>query len=201
MRTVKAIGILNIVFGILFLIAPIKFYLASMKLFTPEVSPPFGLGVIRLITFLLIFPSLILILNGAAFFSLAWRIERVPEIKVFSEAGRYLGRVTGVEIGKEKEIEKFEVEGRTFDKEDVAAVDDVLIVKEEEEIKGPAERHEFVGREVYTTKGVYLGKVESVTLDPDGKPIEFVAVKGTKKEIFRSEDIKTSNDVIIIKSP
>jgi sporulation protein YlmC with PRC-barrel domain len=197
MRSIQVIGIVNILIGIVWFSAPVKFYSAAMKLFTPEISPPFGVGAVQTVTFLLLLPAFILILNGVALLALGIKLERVPELKAFSEAGEYIGRLKGVEI-EEGEVERFEVEEQVLEKEDVVAVDDVLLIKEREEFKGPAERHEFVGKEVYTKKGEYLGKVESVTLDKEGNATEFVTVKGDKRRVLQASDVDSSNDVIII---
>jgi|Deesub1362A_J573_1020465.scaffolds.fasta_scaffold00115_56 sporulation protein YlmC with PRC-barrel domain len=198
MRSIQVVGVINGILGVIWLIVPLKFYSISMKLFTPEVSPPFDIGAVRTLTFFMLFPSIILFLNGGALFALGKKMERVPEIKVFSESGKYIGMLKGVEI-EEGEVEKFEIEDKILDKDEVIAVDDVVIVKEEEPVEHER-RHEFIGKEVYTKKGIYLGKVDNVNVDSEGKVLEFTASRGSKKKVFREEDIETSNDVIILKS-
>ncbi|MFQ5815483.1 MAG: PRC-barrel domain-containing protein [Candidatus Hydrothermarchaeaceae archaeon] len=201
MRAVRGIGILNILLGLIALYLPVKFYSFASNLFTPEVSPPFSLGAIKVLTAFLFLPSIVLVSTGIALVTLGLKLERVPEYKAFSEAGEYLGRLKGVEL-EEGEVEKFDLgEGEkeeVLPGEQIVAMDDVVIVKKPEvEIGGV--RHEFVEKEVYNEFGEYLGKVESVTLDKQGDLVEFLAVRGEARKVIDNEDIDSSNGVIIVK--
>jgi sporulation protein YlmC with PRC-barrel domain len=198
MKSVEGIGILNIFFGLIALYLPIKFYSFASSLFTPEVSPPFSLGAIKLLTAFLFLPSLVLVINGIALLTLGLKLEKVPEYRAFSEAGEYLGRLKGVEM-KEGEVEKFDIgEEEVLPGERIVAMDDVVIVKKPEvEIGGV--RHEFVEKEVYNEFGEYLGKVESVTLDKQGEIVDFLAVRGNTRRVIKAEDIDSSDGVIIVK--
>jgi sporulation protein YlmC with PRC-barrel domain len=130
-------------------------------------------------------------LNGAALIILALKLEKVPELKVFSEKGEYVGRVKGVEA-REGKFEKLEVKDKVLSKEDIA-IKDVLVLKDKK-----IEKHEFIGKEVYTTKGQYLGKVESVSLDPEGNVSQFTTIKDGKKKVVQGEKINSSGEVILV---
>ncbi len=205
MKSVQGIGVLNVLLGLIALWLPIKFYSFASALFTPDVSPPFSIGAVKTITLFLFLPSIVLIANGIALLSLGLKLERVPELKAFSDAGEYIGRLKGVEIA-EGEVERFELEERgaveePLPGERLAAIDDVLIVK-----KSPAAervggvRHEFMGKEVYNDLGEYLGKVEDIILEKDGSLVELMAVRGERRRLIRAEDIESGGEVIIAKS-
>lgn len=202
MRLIQGIGIFNIIIGLIALIVPVKFYLTASSLFTPSVSPPFTTGAIKTITFYLVLPGVVLLVNGTALIVLGYKLQRVPEIKAFTEAGDYLGEVKSVEI-EEGKVEKIEVgeepEPEVYEKEQMAAVDDVVLVKEE---KTPARitKHEIMGMEVYSEAGDYYGKVESVTLDEEGELVEFLVVRGDSKRIISSTDILTKGTVILVRA-
>lgn len=201
MRSVQGIGILNIILGLIALYLPVKFYSFASNLFTSEVSPPFSLGAIKVLTLFLFLPSLVLVVNGIALLTLGIKLERVPEYKAFSEAGEYIGRLKGVKI-KEGEVERFDLEGgekEVLPGKRLVAMDDVVIVKRPDVDIGGV-RHEFIGKEVYTGLGEYLGKVESVVLDKEGEVLEFLAMRGSKKKLIKSEDIESHDGVIIVKS-
>jgi sporulation protein YlmC with PRC-barrel domain len=203
MRLVQGIGIFNIVIGLIALLAPVKFYLMASSLFTPSVSPPFSMGAIKTLTFFLFLPGVVLVVNGAALIFLGMKLQRVPEIKAFTEKGDYLGEVKGVEM-EEGRMEKIQVgeepEPEVFEKEQVSAVDDVVLVKEEE-IPPEVTKHEVVGREVYSEAGEYYGKVKSVTLDEEGSLLEFLVARGDSKRIIPSTDILTRGTVILVRAP
>lgn len=202
MKALKGIGIFNIILGFIAFIAPVKFYSLASKLFTPEVSPPFSSGAVQTTTFLLFLPGIVLVVNGFALIALGYKLQHVPEMKAFTESGDYLGEVKGVEM-EEGELERVEVEGdepEVYSKEQVTAVDDVVLVKEEEELQGEVAQHEIVGKEVYSEEGDYYGKVESVTLDEEGNVLEFMAVRGSDKRIIASSDIASRNGVILVKA-
>jgi sporulation protein YlmC with PRC-barrel domain len=201
MRLIQGIGIFNILIGFLAFLAPVKFYLTASSLFTPSVSPPFTMGAVKTTTLFLFLPGIVLVINGIALIALGMKLQRVPEIKAFTEAGDYLGEVKGVEV-EEGRVEKIEVgeepEPEVYPKEKVAAVDDVMLVKEEK--APPMTKHEIVGKEVYSEAGDYYGKVESVTLNEEGKLLEFLVVKGETKRILSSADILTRGTVILVKA-
>jgi len=76
---IKAVGGLHVAVGVLLLLAPLRFYQFSMKLFTPDVSPPFSQGTIVAITLFLLLPSIVLVANGIALLSLGYSLkERAP---------------------------------------------------------------------------------------------------------------------------
>ena len=90
MKTLKTIGIFNIVIGIIAFIAPVKFYSIASKLFIPEVSPPFSFDAVQTTTFLLFIPGIVLVINGIALIAMGYKLEHVPEMKAYSESGGYL---------------------------------------------------------------------------------------------------------------
>ena len=203
MKALKGIGIFNIILGVIAFIAPLKFYSIASKLFTPETSPPFSIGAVQTTTSLLFIPGIVLVVNGFALIVLGYKLQHVPEIKAFTESGGYLGEVKGV--GMEKgELESVEVGGEeheVYSKEQMTAVDDVVLVKEEkEEPQGEVTQHEIVGKEVYGVEGEYYGKIESVTLDEKGNVLEFMAVRGSDRKVIASSDIASRNGVILVKA-
>lgn len=201
MRIIQTIGVLNVFIGVIWLLAPMKFYSAAMALFTPDVSPPFDASAVHTVTFLLLLPAFIFILNGIAIVFIGLKFERVAELKVFKPTGEYVGLVEGLEE-KNGDIEKFLVGGEEEikEKDDILAMDDVILLKDDlvsESLEG--RRHEFVGMEVYDKRGEYFGRVEFVTLDESQNVTEFLVLRGENKRIIKPEDIESSNDVIIVK--
>jgi sporulation protein YlmC with PRC-barrel domain len=201
MRLFQTIGVLNILIGTVWLLAPMKFYSAAMELFTPEVSPPFDAGAVHTVTFLLLLPAFIFILNGITIMSMGLRFDRVPELRVFRETGEYVGRVGGIEE-RNGDIERFLVgdDEEVKEKDDILAMDDVVIIKDDIESGISAGmQHEFMGMEVYNKKGEYFGIVESVSLDENQNVAEFLVLRGENKRILKAEDVESQNDVIIVK--
>lgn len=201
MRVIQTIGVVNIFIGVVWLLAPMKFYSAAMELFTPDVSPPFGASAVHTVTFLLLLPAVVFILNGIAIVFVGLKVGRLAELRVFKETGEYVGLVESLEE-RNGDIERFLVgdEEEIKEKDDILAMDDVILLKEDIEIGSPGgSRHEFVGREVYDTKGEYFGRVESVTLDESQNLTEFLVLRGENRRIIKTEDIESSNDVIIVK--
>lgn len=201
MRIIQTIGVLNVFIGVIWLLAPMKFYSAAMALFTPDVSPPFDASAVHTVTFLLLLPAFIFILNGIAIVFIGLKFERVAELKVFKPTGEYVGLVDGLEE-KNGDIEKFLIGGEEEikEKDDILAMDDVILLKDDlvnESLEG--RRHEFVGMEVYDRRGGYFGRVEFVTLDESQNVTEFLVLRGENKRIVKPEDIESSNDVIIVK--
>ncbi len=201
MRIIQTIGVLNVFIGVIWLLAPMKFYSAAMALFTPDVSPPFDASAVHTVTFLLLLPAFIFILNGIAIVFIGLKFERVAELKVFKPTGEYVGRVESLEE-KNGDIEKFLIGGEEEikEKDDILAMDDVILLKDDlvnESLEG--RRHEFVGMEVYDRRGGYFGRVEFVTLDESQNVTEFLVLRGENKRIVKPEDIESSNDVIIVK--
>jgi sporulation protein YlmC with PRC-barrel domain len=201
MRLFQTIGVLNILIGGIWLLAPIKFYSAAMELFTPEVSPPFDAGAVHTVTFLLLLPAFIFILNGITIMFMGLKFDRIPELRVFRETGEYVGRVGGIEE-RSGDIGRFLVgdDEEVKEKDDILAMDDVIIIKDDIE-SGISEgiRHEFIGMEAYNKKGEYFGMVESVSLDENQNVTEFLVLRGENKRIIKAEDVESQNDVIIIK--
>lgn len=201
MKVLKGIGIFNIIVGFIAFIAPVKFYSVASKLFTPEVSPPFAFGAVQTTTLFLFIPGIVLVVNGFALIALGYKLQHVPEMKAFTESGGYLGEVKGIEMGGGG-MEKVEIgddEPEVYPKEQVTAVDDVVLVKAEDEPQVEVAQHEIVGKEVYSQEGEYYGKVESVTLDEEGNVLEFMAIRGSDKRIIASSDIASRNGVILVK--
>ena len=205
MKIFQTIGAVNIFIGVVWLMAPLKFYSAAMALFTPEISPPFDTGAVTTVTLLLLLPALLFILNGVTIMVMGERFDRVPELRVFKESGAYVGRVEALEEIN-GEIEKFLVDGDEDirGKEDILAMDDVIIVKDEvddiESVSSGRVRHGYIGTEVYNKKGEYFGIVESVSLDENQNITEFLVLRGDSKKIIRAADVESDDDVIIIKS-
>ncbi len=201
MRIIQTIGVLNVFIGVIWLLAPMKFYSAAMALFTPDVSPPFDASAVHTVTFLLLLPAFIFILNGIAIVFIGLKFERVAELKVFKPTGEYVGLVESLEE-KNGDIDKFLIGGEEEikEKDDILAMDDVILLKDDlvsESLEG--RRHEFVGMEVYDKRGEYFGRVEFVTLDESQNVTEFLVLRGENKRIIKPEDIESSNDVIIVK--
>jgi len=201
MRLFQTIGVLNILIGGIWLLAPIKFYSAAMELFTPEVSPPFDAGAVHTVTFLLLLPAFIFILNGITIMFMGLKFDRIPELRVFRETGEYVGRGGGIEE-RRGDIGRFLVgdDEEVKEKDDILAMDDVIIIKDDIE-SGISEgiRHEFIGMEAYNKKGEYFGMVESVSLDENQNVTEFLVLRGENKRVIKAEDVESQNDVIIIK--
>jgi sporulation protein YlmC with PRC-barrel domain len=204
MRIFQMIGVVNVFIGVVWLMAPLKFYSAAMALFTPEISPPFDAGAVQTVTFLLLLPAILFIMNGITIVFMGERFDRVPELRVFRESGAYVGRVEALEeVGGE--IEKFLVEGDgdVKDKGDILAMDDVLIVKDEVDdiasVSPSGVRHEYIGTEVYNKKGEYFGIVESVSLDENQNITELLVLRGDSKKIIKAAEVESDDDVIIIK--
>tara|TARA_B100000315_G_C14572933_1_gene586513 strand:+ start:1403 stop:2017 length:615 start_codon:yes stop_codon:yes gene_type:complete len=201
MKILKTIGIFNIIIGIIAFIAPVKFYSIASKLFIPEVSPPFSFDAVQTTTFLLFIPGIMLVINGIALIAMGYKLEHVPEMKAYSESGDYLGKVKGVEVDS-GELEKVEIEGEEvgiYKKENMTAVDDVVLIKEDEKnINEDVKQHGIVGKEVYDESGVYYGKIESVTLDEQDKLLEFMTIRGNTRTIINSSEISSSNGVILV---
>jgi sporulation protein YlmC with PRC-barrel domain len=204
MKIFQTIGAVNVTVGVLWLIAPLKFYSAAMSLFTPEISPPFDTGAVTTVTFLLLLPALLFILNGVTILVMGQRFDKIPELKVFTETGEYKGRIEGLEE-IEGEIDRFLIEGddEIKDKDDILSVDDVVIVKDDLGPEIPSSggvRHEYIGTEVYNKKGEYFGVVESVSLDENQEITEFLVLRGDSKKIIKAVDVESDTDVIIIKT-
>lgn len=199
MKLFQTIGAVNIFIGVIWLLAPVKFYSAAMALFTPDVSPPFDAGAVHAVTFLLLLPAFIFMLNGITIVFMGLKFDRVPELKVFRETGEYVGRVDGLEE-KNGDIERFVLDSdeEIKEKDDILAMDDVIILKDDVGSTG-GRKHEFAGMEVYDTKGEYFGRVESVTLDENQNATEFLVMRGEDKKIFKTEDIESDTDVLIVK--
>ena len=203
MKIFQTIGAVNIFIGVVWLMAPVKFYSAAMALFTPEVSPPFDTGAVTTVTFLLLLPALLFILNGVTILVMGQRFDKVPELRVFKDTGEYMGRVEALEE-LDGEIERFLVEGDddVKEKDDILAMDDVMIVKDDLGPEIPSSdgvRHAYIGTEVYNKKGEYFGIVESVSLDENQEITEFLVMRGETKKVIKATEVKSDNDVIIIK--
>jgi sporulation protein YlmC with PRC-barrel domain len=196
MKVVRAVGVLNLILGLVALLAPVKFYSFAMRLFTPDVSPPFGVGAIRMTTFMLLIPSLVLIANGAALLYLSYSLE-APSKSTAPATREYLRRLRkeeGLEQSEaEKEFELFEGEAR----EELEETPGYALSQGEEYVKV---RHEMIGKEVYDRKGNYYGKVISVTLSEEGDVREFLVKRRERKRVFSAEDIESNNGVILVKA-
>ncbi len=185
MRLVKAVGVLNLILGVLALLAPIKFYSFAMRLFTPDVSPPFSVEAIRSTSLMLLIPSVVLIANGVALLYLGRILETGGQPPEAKEYLRRLRREEGLER------EEFELEA----------------VEELEETPGYAlsqeeftrVRHEMIGKEVYDRKGNYYGRVESVTLGEEGEVREFLVRRGNRRRVFSAGDIESNDGVVLVR--
>ncbi|WP_456475709.1 PRC-barrel domain-containing protein [Candidatus Pyrohabitans sp.] len=195
MKVVRAVGVLNLLFGLVALLAPVKFYSFAMRLFTPDVSPPFGVGAIQLTTLMLFIPSLVLIANGAALLFLSYRLE-TPAKAASSPTREYLKRLSeeeGLKLSDEgEEFELFEGEA----KEELEETPGYALSQGEEYVKV---RHEMIGKEVYDKRGNYYGRVISVTLGEEGDVREFLVKRGDRKRVFSSEDVEANDGVILVR--
>ncbi len=196
MKVVRAVGVLNLILGLVALLAPVKFYSFAMRLFTPDVSPPFGVGAIRMTAFMLLIPSLVLIANGAALLYLSYTLE-TPSKSAAPATREYLRRLREEEglaqSEAEKEFELFEGEAR----EELEETPGYALSQGEEYVKV---RHEMIGKEVYDRKGNYYGKVISVTLSEEGDVREFLVKRRDRKRVFSAEDIESNNGVILVRA-
>ncbi len=196
MKVVRAVGVLNLILGLVALLAPVKFYSFAMRLFTPDVSPPFGVGAIRMTAFMLLIPSLVLIANGAALLYLSYTLE-IPSKSAAPATREYLRRLREEEglaqSEAEKEFELFEGEAR----EELEETPGYALSQGEEYVKV---RHEMIGKEVYDRKGNYYGKVISVTLSEEGDVREFLVKRRDRKRVFSAEDIESNNGVILVRA-
>ena len=193
MKVVRAVGVLNLLLGLVALLAPVKFYSFAMRLFTPDVSPPFGVDAIQLTTLMLFIPSLVLIANGAALLFLSYRLETSTKV-ASSPTREYLKRLSeeeGLKLGEGEEFELFEEA-----KEELEETPGYALSQGEEYVKV---RHEMIGKEVYDRRGNYYGRVISVTLDEEGDVREFLVKRGDRKRVFSSEDVETNNGVILVR--
>ncbi len=167
---IRVVGAMNIAVGVISLIAPAKFYSFAMKLFTPDVAPPFSQSAIHVTTLFLLLPSFVLIANGIALIAVSYYLE---------------GPVKAPVVIRESE------ESFVEDLEEQAGYS--LESFESSEV-----RHEYIGMEVYDRRGNYYGKVEDVTLDNDGRLIEFYARRGSNKNRFRADEIERADEVILV---
>ncbi len=194
MKVVRAVGVLNLVLGLVALLAPVKFYSFAMKLFTPDVSPPFSTGAVRMAAAMLLIPSLVLIANGAALIYLSYSMS--PPARLPSSPPReYLRRLSkeeGLQLGESEEFELFGEEAREELEETPG-----YALSQGEELRV---RHEMIGKEVYDRKGNYYGKVVSVTLSEEGEVREFLVKRRDKKRVFSAEDIESNNGVILVRA-
>ena len=60
----------------------------------------------------------------------------------------------------------------------------------------PQEITSLVGREVYTSTGVFLGEVEDMRLDLDTQEVTGLALHGLNREMF-ADELTTSRGVIV----
>lgn len=220
MRVVIAVGALNLLLGLLAFLAPLKFYSIASELFTPDISPPFSFASVRVVAIYLSLPAIALLANGVALVLLGLKLERVAELKVFSEEGSYLGRVKAAEM-EEGKVKKFELEDKLggkklFKGEAIAAVRSAVILKSDAASQSASSEkfelenlrrsvrsvveNEFVGKEVYNQFGKYYGKVTSVNLDASGGVHDFEVVRGSERRVIKSHDVDSNNGVIIVRA-
>ena len=195
MKVVRAVGVLNLILGFVALLAPVKFYTFAMKLFTPDVSPPFGTGAIRMTAFVLLLPGLVLIANGAALLYLSYALEAAPR-SAAPATREYLRRLRKEEGLGWSEKEEFELPGDEA-REELEETPGLALSQGGEYIRL---RHEMIGKEVYDRKGNYYGKVVSVTLSEEGEVREFLVRRRDKRRVFSAEDIESNNGVILVRA-
>ncbi len=210
MRIIIAIGAVNVLLGLFAFLAPLKFYSIASQLFTPEISPPFSFSLVQTAALYLSLPADVLLLNGAAFMLLGLKLERVAELRAFSEEGNSMGKLKAVEV-EDGKVKKFELEDDSgsktfFKKEAIAAVRSALIVRSGAQESAPKSmprsvvENEFVGKEVYNQFGKYYGKVVSVNLDDSGRVSDFLAVRGSEKRVIKANDVDSNDGVIIVRA-
>ncbi len=197
MRVIRIIGILNVVLGVAFAFVPLKFFSLVRAVFSSSIQPPFGWGAVWTITLLLWIPSISLIISGAALILIETKLVKVPEYEVYTETGRFLGRVKKVKA-PDGTVESFVVDEEEGEEvvltEDVLAGDDVVLVKEERTKRNP-----LVGKEVYTEKGEFLGYVKEVILDSDDDVKEIEVGRGEFNTTVNKEDILSTDRVVLVK--
>ncbi|MFQ5975856.1 MAG: PRC-barrel domain-containing protein [Candidatus Hydrothermarchaeales archaeon] len=197
MRVIRTIGIANVILGVIFAIVPIQFFKMVRTVFSPPIQPPFGWGTVWTIAILLWIPTLALIISGAALILVEDNFVKVPKYDVFTDTGKFLGRVKGVKA-PEGVTESFVVDEEEGEeeilKEDVIAEDEVLIVKEER-----TKKHSALGKEVYTEVGEFLGYVKDVKLDPQEDIEEIEVRRGEISTTVKKDDIISIDRVILVK--
>jgi len=197
MRVIRIIGILNVVLGVAFAFVPLKFFSLVRAVFSSSIQPPFGWGAVWTVTLLLWIPSISLIISGAALILIEEKLVKVPEYDVYTETGRFLGRVKKVKA-PDGTVESFVVDEEEGEEvvltEDVLAGDDVVLVKEER-----TKRHSLIGKEVYTEKGEFLGYVKEVILDSDDDVKEIEVGRGEFNTTVNKEDIISTDRVVLVK--
>ncbi|MEE8358854.1 MAG: PRC-barrel domain-containing protein [Candidatus Hydrothermarchaeales archaeon] len=197
MRVIRIIGIVNVVLGVAFAFVPIKFFNLVRSIFSSSIQPPFGWGAVWTVALLLWIPSISLIISGTALILIEKKLIKVPEYEVYTETGRFLGRVKRVKA-PEGTIESFVVDEEEGEEvvltEDVLAGDDVVLVKEER-----TKRHSLVEKEVYTEKGEFLGYVKEVILGPDDDVKEIEVGRGEFNTTVNKEDILSMDRVVLVK--
>lgn len=187
MKVVRAVGVLNLILGAVALLAPVKFYSFAMRLFTPDVAPPFGVEAIRNTAIMLLIPSLVLIANGVALIYLS-RVLEAPG-RTSPEAGEYLRRLRREEgLEQREEFELAEEELEETPGYALSQGEEFAIV-----------RHEMIGKEVYDRKGNYYGRVVSVTLNEEGELTEFLVKRRDRRRVFKAEDIESNDGVVLVR--
>ncbi len=157
MNVVRAAGMAEIALGLFSFIIPVKFYTFAMKLFTPDVSPPFSMEAVLYTTLVLALPGVVLLINGVALLAISSSpgtssvslsrggvraVESQPYIRtrheilgkeVYDRKGRYYGRVVDAEVTPEGEVKSFTTRrsGRshTFSAEQIESSDEVVLVR------------------------------------------------------------------------
>ncbi len=157
MNVVRAVGLAEVVLGLLSFIIPVKFYGFAMKLFTPDVSPPFSMEAVIYTTLVLALPGVVLLLNGGALLVLSSRVsdatgrasavgnpppEAPPYVRtrheilgkeVYDRRGRYYGRVIDAEVDAAGEVKSFKTRRSdrsfSFTAEQIESSDEIILVR------------------------------------------------------------------------
>ncbi len=198
MRTIRIIGIANVILGVAFAVVPLNFFKMVRSMFSSSLQPPFGWGAVWTVALLLWVPTLTLIISGAALILIEEKLGNVPEYKVFTDTGKFVGRIKEV-IAPEGDVESFvvddEEEGEIeIQKEDVISGDDVVLVKEDR-----LKKHPSVGKEVYSEKGEFLGYVKDVRMSSEDDVEEIDVGKGDVNTTITKENIISMDRVVLVK--
>ncbi|NOZ82533.1 MAG: hypothetical protein GXN98_01760 [Euryarchaeota archaeon] len=159
MNVVRAAGVAEILLGLFSFLIPFKFYSFAMKLFTPDVSPPFSMEAVLYTTLVLALPGVVLLINGAALLAISASspaagsapnpseggvraIESPAYVRtrheilgkeVYDRKGRYYGRVVDAELSQEGEVVSFKTrrsgKSFSFSAEQIESSDEVILVR------------------------------------------------------------------------
>lgn len=192
MRQLRVLVLVCILLGLFSLSFPLKFYGVMSGIFGSLSPAPFDFSVVKTFTFIFALPAITLILLGVALYFITVKLENVAELEVIRESGERIGGLKKVRIDEDV-IESFVTdEEEVIEKEEVAGVDDAVMVKMSE--------NEYEGKEVYSEVGEFLGYVKNVITD-EHEVITSLEVekKGQMTEV-RESDVLSAENVVIVRA-